>query len=285
MIPKVFHFIYITINSSFEFDLVSYVAIASCNRINSPTKIILHTNSIPIGKYWDELKDFVDLNKVHIPDYIFGNKINLLAHAADVIRLQELIKYGGVYLDLDTICVRPIPDSLFSETCVMGLELRPGYSFWNLLTMLFTHFFKFEFRLLLYKLKKLKRLKYVGLCNALIMASPNSRFLIKWLESYINFDNTNWNYQSVIYPFKILLKKYKGKDIKIVNHRYFFYPTYDRIGLLQLFGTSDLTIESFPNSYLHHLWISEIKKVINFNEKELLNSSDSYYARLIKQYV
>ena len=285
MIPKVFHFIYITNSSNFELDIFSYVAIASCKRINSPSKIILHTNSLPNGNYWSLVSDFVEVNEVDIPGHIYGNKINSFAHAADVIRLQELIKSGGVYLDLDTICVRPIPDNLFSENCVMGLELRPGYSFWSLLATLFTHMFKFELKLLFYKLRKLKRLKYVGMCNALIMATPNSKFLVNWLESYINFDNTNWNYQSVIYPFKILLKKYKSKEIKVVNHKYFFNPTYDSKGLFQLFGISDLSLQNFPKSCIHHLWISEVKKILNLNDNELLSSTDSYYARLVKQYV
>lgn len=48
---------------------------------------------------------------------------------ADIIRWEILYKYGGVFLDADSICIEPIDDLLMSKKCFAGYEhekLRPG---------------------------------------------------------------------------------------------------------------------------------------------------------------
>ncbi len=48
---------------------------------------------------------------------------------ADIIRWEILYKYGGVFLDADSICIEPVDDLLMSQKCFAGYEhekLRPG---------------------------------------------------------------------------------------------------------------------------------------------------------------
>ena len=45
---------------------------------------------------------YVTLQKVRDVKTIFGNSVTNFAHKADVIRLEVLLKYGGIYLDSDT---------------------------------------------------------------------------------------------------------------------------------------------------------------------------------------
>lgn len=48
---------------------------------------------------------------------------------ADIMRWEILYKYGGVFLDADSICIEPIDDVLMSTKCFAGWEhekLRPG---------------------------------------------------------------------------------------------------------------------------------------------------------------
>jgi mannosyltransferase OCH1-like enzyme len=48
---------------------------------------------------------------------------------ADIMRWEILYKYGGVFLDADSICIEPIDDELLNQICFAGWEqenLRPG---------------------------------------------------------------------------------------------------------------------------------------------------------------
>ena len=48
---------------------------------------------------------------------------------ADILRWEILYKYGGVFIDADSICIEPIDNELISKKCFAGWEqeeLRPG---------------------------------------------------------------------------------------------------------------------------------------------------------------
>ena len=48
---------------------------------------------------------------------------------ADILRWEILYKYGGIFLDADSICIEPIDNELLSKSCFAGWEneeLRPG---------------------------------------------------------------------------------------------------------------------------------------------------------------
>ena len=77
-----------------------------------------------------------------------------MAHKSDVIRLEQLLQTGGIYLDLDVIALRSF-DRLLAVAekgkTLMGKE-SPN-----------------------------------GLGNAVIVAPPNATFLRFWLDSYKTF--------------------------------------------------------------------------------------------------
>lgn len=285
MVPRIFHFVFLSNVEKSELDLFSFVAIKSCLVLNNPQKVILHCNYIPVGKYWERLEKYVTPNIIEVPKEIFGNKIIKFAHAADVIRIKELLKTGGVYLDLDTICLRPFPEDLFTQKCVMGLEKRPSFSFFNFFNNLIRLILTGKIKAAAYQMKRFKSEKYVGLCNAVIFSEPDSKFLNEWLKAYKDFDEKLWNYHSVIFPYKLSRKKQFKKSIKILNHKSFFYPGYDEKEINMLFSNEKLSSENFPQAVLHHLWLSDAKKYLKLpNEKEIC-LGQSYYSKLSKKYL
>lgn len=221
MIPNIIHFIY-GFKEDFggkPFSLVHYIAIKSAYEINRPDKIFFYYKYLPSGEWWDKALPYLTLVKVKPPKFIFWNKLYHFAHQADVMRLRILKQHGGIYLDLDTICVKPFT-SLLNHDFVIGKQGGTTQ----------------------------------GLCNAVMLARPKARFLKKWLWSYTSFRSkgheSHWDEHSVIKP-KILAEKH-GKHLTILNEYRFHYPTWEKEKLKLMFEES----HAFDQAFVHHLWES-----------------------------
>jgi mannosyltransferase OCH1-like enzyme/GT2 family glycosyltransferase len=77
--------------------------------------------------YWNE-EEFVKRNMI----FKCQSKIDEIEEIngkADILRWEILYKYGGVFLDADSICIEPIDDELLNKDCFAGWEqekARPG---------------------------------------------------------------------------------------------------------------------------------------------------------------
>jgi hypothetical protein len=194
---------------------VHYVAIASCHAVNRPRTMNFYYWAEPSGHWWEKAKPFLNPIRIDPPESIFGNSLVRPEHVADVLRLQILIERGGVYLDLDVISIRPFAP-LMEFDSVMGEEYE------------------------------------VGLCNAVILASPGSLFLRRWLSTYRSFDGREWNKHSVRVPY--LLARQAPEQVHVVSHKSFFWPMYWAKHLEEFFCKpgSEFCTESF----CAHLWQS-----------------------------
>lgn len=190
MIPNIVHFIFgFKNNYGYKnFSFINFLAIYTSWKVNRPEKIYFHYEFEPAGEWWELSKPYLTLNKINAPNEIFENELKHFAHKADVVRLEMLIRYGGIYLDIDTICINSFKP-LLKYDCVMGIEPEKG------------------------------------LCNAVILANSKSEFLRLWYQDYKNFNGNYWNYHSVIFPL-ILAKQYPTL-IHIENKYSFFYPMYN----------------------------------------------------------
>ena len=239
-IPNIYHYIFLGFT---DFTFIHYLSILTCYLVQNPDIIYIYYHHLPKKntKWWDNIQQYITLIYVDIPTHIFGNKITKFQHMADVIRLEKLIKYGGVYFDLDIICLKKIT-KFFNNNCVMGLQCP--------------------------------NTKYQGLCNAVIIAEPNSVFLTKWYQEYVNFSHHKWDYHSVTLP--LLLSKINSNYIKIEKSESFF--PFD-------WNVTDIMINRkydnlLKNSYVFHLWESEWdKSVLKINSPHLFtyNSTFTYY--------
>ena len=181
MIPNIFHFVF-GMAPDFggkPFSLVHYLAVKSAVELNKPDAAIFHYQYEPTGEWWEKAKPLLTLKQVKAPESIMGNPLLHVAHKADIIRLQALQETGGVYLDLDTISVRPLT-SLYHHEFIIGQELKAAFVPRN------------------WRQKLKKQLGWTkensvastGLCNAVLLAQKNSRFINRWLEEYKNFRST-----------------------------------------------------------------------------------------------
>jgi len=193
--PRRIHFVYLTEAPS-EFPLIYYIAVKSAIQQNADYEITLHCNEPPVGRYWSLLEGTVTLRLVPMPDKIFGRPVTRVEHRADILRLEILLEFGGIYLDLDTICLKPFGRFLH-EKAVMGYE------------------------------------NDVGLCNAVIVAPRNSEFLLTWYAGYVRFHNDQWNEFSVKLPLAIA--KARPDLVDLAAKDVFFEPDYGPESLRRLF--------------------------------------------------
>ena len=257
-IPNIIHFIYGFIEQKEEFELYKYIAIKSASDINKPDKIFFYYYYEPYGYWWDKIKPLLILEKIEKPTEIFGNKINHYAHQADIIRLEKLIKYGGIYLDIDTICLKSFKD-LLKYDFVMGIQNNSDLT------------------------------DEYGLCNAVILSAPNSIFANKWYESYKNFRSNGrdeyWDEHSVLKPLE--LSKIYFNDIKVLPYNSFFYPLWYNINTI-LFR-EDYNINEYKNiisnNYCIHLWDTYSNQHLKILDENIIFNKNTLYNILSRKFL
>jgi hypothetical protein len=184
-IPNIFHFIYV---GGRQFSFIHLLAVLTAWKVNRPELIYFHHTEEPTGLWWEKARPMLTLHEIEPINEIYGNPIKYPAHMADVIRMQMLQRFGGVYLDLDVICINPLKP-LMDREFVMGME--PG----------------------------------TGLCNAVILSRPGAEFLTRWQSHYRSFKSDLWNHHSVVLPWQ--LARTYPETIHVANQYAFFYPTHN----------------------------------------------------------
>lgn len=228
MIPNIIHFIFGLKKQDEEFLFVYYLSVYSAQKINNPDKIYFYYHYEPFGKWWEKLKEIksVEFVKVNLPESIGSKKIIKTAHRADKLRMELLYTKGGVYMDIDTISIRPYKNLLNNKT-VMCQEYH------------------------------VKDNRKSGLCNAIMLTEPKSTFFKNWIGRYEQYFNPEgWQESSILLP-KALAKIFK-EDITILSPEYFFKPNFNE--------TEDIFInfkQIQKEAITLHLWETHSKKYFN----------------------
>jgi hypothetical protein len=276
-IPRVFHFVYGLRQQDEPFPLMHYLCLKSCIAVNAPDRIDFHTWNMPWGPWWERIEPllnvrrveptrFIDSNPAYRtnPEGIFIRRQELdYAHHADFIRLEVLLEEGGVYADIDTLFVEPIPDDFFHYAFVMAHE---GYE------------------------TTLPDGESINtLCNALMMSQAEAEFAQSWYERmYAVFDGS-WNRHSCLEAG--VLARERPDALTIVPQRHFFAipPTAD--GIARLFDPSDEQLSKINSLHLwEHLWASPARLDFSSFHAGLLTpdyvlAGTSIYARLAARFL
>ncbi len=220
MIPKTIHFIYGLREDfgKFSFSLCHYLAVLSAKTINKDYEIVVHYYHEPqSNEWWEKTKSIAKMVKLEDPPTIIsGKKITEYAHANDLLRIEILIAEGGIYLDIDTICIRPFDPFLSNpKGCVMGLEAGGGY---------------------------------IGLCNAVIIARKNPLFLRLWRSEFAHFDPNDWNKMACRVPLTLAVQH--PQLIHVEGNEAFFRLNWSPQEVDVLFAS----VVDLSRSYSQHLW-------------------------------
>lgn len=245
-IPNIIHFIYGFKEQTTQFPLVNYLSIISAYYLNKPDKIYLYYQYEPFGPWWDKIKPYLILKCIEPPNHIYDKKLRSYAHKADIVRLNILNEEGGVYFDIDTICLRPIK-CLLQYDFVMGIQ---GDNY--------------------------------GLCNAIMLSKPNTEFGKAWIQSYETF-NGQWDTHSVKIPLK-LSKLYPIKILP--NDAFFWplWDPFKNLILTDVINF-DCCRKIFRNSYCLHLWDVWNSKYLNVIDEQDLFNYHSFYNIISRKFL
>lgn len=114
-IPPYVHFVF-GLSPTFggkPFNFIHFLSLVSALKVLHPEVIFMHHVFPPRGFWWEESMRMIEgtgtrleMVKQRDVEQVYGNEISHFAHKADVIRLEVLRDYGGVYLDMDVLVLR-----------------------------------------------------------------------------------------------------------------------------------------------------------------------------------
>ncbi len=261
-IPNIFHFILISKDGKTapELEYFQYVSIKSAWLTNNPEKIFLYITIDPTGPYLERLvSEIPNLELTRIDDFteFMGNPVPYFTHKTDIIRLQKLIEFGGVYLDLDTITLKNL--QIFRRyskfvTCLEDDSWRLG--------------------------------------SAVLLAEKGSEFAKKCLEFYKDFRSTGRDeyFVEIVQekPYELWLNSYKGSNVvTITKADYILSPK----TLLDFKGNAVYFKKFFEednfhlnDSYVVHLW-TELNYQRYIKVLDQVLSSETTFSKLIKRFL
>jgi hypothetical protein len=270
-VPRIVHFVYGFNVQTEPFHLLHYIALASCQRVLAPERIYFHCQHLPFGSYWDLIRPELTLIRVApaaevlAADYSSGRvpEPYRYAHHADVVRLDALIEHGGVYADIDTLFLRPIPDELFRSKFVIAEEGEVRDEVTG------------EWRR--------------SLCNALMLAEPGSAFAGAWRARVRDALNGTWINHSCHLAQRV--REELPGEVRVLPARAFFPVLCTPSDVARLLEAGDLDTEG---SYSLHLWAhvwwdewrQDFSKVhAGMFTPEYVRTADTALARLLRPYL
>ena len=187
------HFIFGLKEQKHDFLFSYYISVYSVYLVNNPDTIYFYYHYEPYGIWYDKLKLIpnIKLIQIDVPTHIGSKEIKKTSHQTEWVKMNILYNMGGVYLDIDTICVKPWKH-LLEENTVLGKELPDG------------------------------------ICNAIMFTEPKSKFFKLWLYNYeSHFNAHGWREASIELP-EILSKEYPNL-ITLKEADVFFYLTFMKL--------------------------------------------------------
>ena len=195
-IPPFVHFVY-ALKENATFGFAQYAAVRSALAVHKPQRVFFHHSWEPSGPFWEAVRPSLALVRHH-PDKVEqgeGRCLSHFAHKADWLRLRALVQHGGLYLDVDTLSLQPLPPAVRQGAeFVLAWQVPPGIPDTALPCVPTASGPAGSHGTLRGPTEAdaqwqcggtaRKRALSRGLCNAVMASAPSSRFGRHWLSTY-----------------------------------------------------------------------------------------------------
>jgi mannosyltransferase OCH1-like enzyme len=185
-----------------------------------------------------------------------GRPVPYFTHKTDIIRLQKLIEFGGVYLDLDTISLKSLEPFRNEKyvTCLEDDSWRLG--------------------------------------SAVLMSEKGSKFAKECLEFYKEFRSVGRDeyFVEVVQekPYQLWLSSYKeSNEVTIIKADYILSPKTlldyrgNQVYFKKFFEEDNFSLE---DSYVLHLW-TELNYQKYIKDFDQVLRTKSTFSKLIKRFL
>lgn len=125
IVPNIVHFIRL------EYGAIPYYLyihiLTVFNNFGDDVELYFHSEKEPTGDLWNSLNNYCNIKWMTLDSNvgIFGMYPAARIHKSDILRLDRLKKYGGIYLDLDVIILRNFK-KLRNSPMTMGKQNYKG---------------------------------------------------------------------------------------------------------------------------------------------------------------
>lgn len=224
-VPRLLHFIF-GLSADFggkPFGLVHHLVIAAAQHAAAPVATYFYYAHEPSGEWWEAAKPSLALRKVVAPTSVFGRPVRKFAHQADVLRLEVLLSFGGIYLDLDVLLLRPLAPLLSAAAPGQATLAHEGVG------------------------------GSIGVGNALMLTPRNHSFFREWYEAYRAFSDAVWNGFSVRLPSRLAAAA--PSSVRVLAYGAFYWPPWNPWGVAQLYRSERCLLRG---GYAVHLWETKV---------------------------
>lgn len=160
-------------------------------------------------------------------DYFYNKKV--FHGCADIARVEILKQYGGVYIDADTRCLKPLPDTWFDNYNFFAVQANNESKYWN-----------------------------YRVANGVMASEINGSVIIEYNEQIKNATKIEpcWCTIGGTTLTNILVDNFKNDPSILILEPYTFYPK----------GMRGYTNPRASKAYAIHYWGSKNKKVYNLKD-------------------
>lgn len=124
LIPNIAHMIWM---GGGKMDFLFYLSLLSLIYVAEVDRVYIHGDGAPTGPYWDKIKFHPKLRYVFRRKLgtVYGNAVTDRSHITDVWRVEFMIRYGGIYIDTDSVVVRPLDRETRAYDAVASFDWPP----------------------------------------------------------------------------------------------------------------------------------------------------------------
>ncbi|KAJ3325359.1 hypothetical protein HDV06_004218 [Boothiomyces sp. JEL0866] len=229
-----------------------YLNIRAIKKVLNPDRIYIHGEVFPFdNRFFMQAVSEFDLDLVVSRNFqtIFnGIPVRNGEHKADVLRMEALLKYGGIYLDMDAYPIKSFERFLKDEFSIGYQNQEQNY----------------------------------GLNNGIMISKKCSRFLLNWYEQYAYFNPDQWDTHSVQLPLK--LYEENPTQVRAYRHELLSWWCFDgKVETLPMF--KPYNGNNWKNVYAVHsfyrVYAGTTPFPINFETIKTLDNSFGRFARYV----